>query len=357
MEQVMISTKTTNYPVYIGQNILSDAGSLLQGILNKSSKVLIITDDQVAPLYLDVLKKALGETVIKYEYIVSHGEASKSFDQYYEILSYALETGLDRKSVVIALGGGVIGDLAGFVASTYMRGIPFIQCPTSLLAHDSSVGGKVGINHELGKNMIGAFYQPAAVLYDVSLLHSLSKREWASGFAEVIKHGFISGEHFYYWLKSMIHTLPINDNDVLVKMLKEAITIKAMVVQEDERESGIRAYLNLGHTLGHAIEATYGYGKITHGEAVAIGLLFVMKLSKDILGANLPIDETRAWLRQLALPVSIPEQCDRTKLLEYMKRDKKSENGQVHMVLLESIGKPIKKVVSELDIKRALHTF
>lgn len=357
MEQVKISTKANTYPVYIGSKMLCDTGSLLKELLIETSKVLIITDDQVAPFYLEDFKRAIGENVVKFEYVVPNGEASKSIGQYYKILTFALENGLDRKSAILALGGGVIGDLAGFAAATYMRGIKFIQFPTTLLAHDSSVGGKVGINHELGKNMVGAFYQPDAVLYDVALLHSLSHREWASGFAEVIKHGFLSGESFYSWLKSRVHTLPITDDTILVKMLKEAILVKATVVQEDEREAGIRAYLNLGHTLGHAIEATYGYGKITHGEAVAIGMLFAIKLSNEILGSNLPIDEIRAWFKQLSLPVDIPEQCDRSQLLEYMKRDKKSENGLVHMVLLEELGKPIKQVVREVDLKEALQAF
>jgi 3-dehydroquinate synthase len=358
MEQVIIKTSANTYPVYIGNQILSDADRLLKNLLDKTSNVLIVTDDQVGPLYLEVLKKSLSNSNVSiFDYIVPRGEASKSFDQYYQILSFALESGLDRTSAVIALGGGVIGDLAGFVAATYMRGIKFIQIPTSLLAHDSSVGGKVGINHELGKNMIGAFYQPHAVLYDVAILQSLSDREWASGFAEVIKHGLISGEQLHAWLQSSVHELPITNETLLINMLKEAILVKARIVEEDEKEAGVRAYLNLGHTLGHAIEATYGYGKITHGEAVAIGILFAIKLSNEILGAKLPFNEIREWFLKLSLPVSIPEQCDLSQLINYMKRDKKNENGNVHMILLEELGKPTKLFVKDEIIRNSLHVF
>lgn len=357
MEQVIISTKSSSYPVYVDSKILSDVGSILGEKLKAVSKVLIITDDQIAPLYLETIINALDGHIEPYQFIVPRGESSKSFDQYYNILTFALENGLDRKSMVIALGGGVIGDLAGFVAATYMRGIKFVQVPTTLLAHDSSVGGKVGINHELGKNMIGAFYQPEAVIYDVSLLHSLNKREWASGFAEVIKHGFLSGEKYYNWLKASIKTLPITDDEILEKMLVEAIKVKASIVEEDEQEKGVRAYLNLGHTLGHAIEATAGYGKITHGEAVAIGMIFAMELSNEILGANLPVQETKEWFIKLSLPISIPDQCDHDKILKYMKRDKKNENGQINMVLLKAIGQPTKRAISEDEIKNAIFAF
>ena len=196
----------------------------------------------------------------------------------------ALDFKLDRHSLILALGGGAVGDLSGFVAATFMRGIPFIQIPTTILAHDSAVGGKVAINHPAGKNMIGAFYQPEAVVYDIDFLKSLPEHEIRSGFAEVIKHGLIQDPSFYHWLKENILSIDMMISDEnLIHFLSRGVEIKSAIVEEDEKETGIRAYLNFGHTLGHAIEAELGYGKLTHGEAVVIGMLYALQLSEKYL--------------------------------------------------------------------------
>src|SRR5690606_22285980 len=212
-------------------------------------------------------------------------------------LTFALEQKLDRKSVILAFGGGAVGDLSGFVAASFMRGIPFIQIPTTILAHDSAVGGKVAINHPLGKNMIGAFYQPEAVFYDLDFLHSLPLHERRSGFAEVIKHSLISDEDFYVWLRENVHDLDQLRNEEMLYFLKKGIRIKEQIVSQDEKESGIRAFLNFGHTLGHAIEGEAGYGNITHGEGVVIGMMFALGLSKKKLGLSFHLDEFESWLK------------------------------------------------------------
>jgi 3-dehydroquinate synthase len=354
MKQLTIKTNSKTYPIFIGKDLYSKLGNVLEHQLDNITKVLIITDTQIGPIYLDKVKKALSNDIQLFQYIIPSGESYKSFDEYYKILTFALESGLDRKSAIIALGGGVIGDLSGFVAATYMRGIKFVQLPTTLLAHDSSVGGKVGINHPLGKNMIGAFYQPEAVIYDVGTLQTLSNREWRSGFAEVAKHGLISSSDLYHWLKESVNSTPITDDDLLAEIIKKAIQVKASIVEQDEKEAGIRAYLNFGHTLGHALEATLGYGTITHGEGVSIGMVFATKVSNEILNADLPVDEITGWFKQVSLPTEIPEQADITEIIKYMKRDKKSENGQINMVLLEQIGSPIMKAVGESYLEEAL---
>lgn len=270
--------------------------------------------------------------------MIPSGEASKSFQNYYEIQSFALEKGLDRKSLVIALGGGVVGDLAGFVAATYMRGIPFIQVPTTLLAHDSSVGGKVAINHPLGKNMIGAFYQPEAVIYDTATLLTLPDREWRSGLAEVIKHGFIRSQSFYDWLRDEIKSFSDVQGSRAQDLLRQSISIKATIVKEDEKEANVRAYLNFGHTLAHAIEAKLGYGKITHGEAVVIGMIFALKVSEQYYGIALDIKDILRWLKTYHYQLEIPSTLNIDDLIDAMKKDKKSANGKINMVLLKQIG-------------------
>ncbi|OLO42566.1 3-dehydroquinate synthase [Alkalihalophilus pseudofirmus] len=356
MEQLHINTSSKQYSVWIGEGIRFKWNEYLPNSLQqKTSSVLIITDDHVAPLYLqDVKKQVVDQLSEVYEYVVPAGEQSKSFQQYYEIQTYALEIGLDRNSLIIALGGGVIGDLAGFVAATYMRGIPFIQIPTTLLAHDSSVGGKVGINHSLGKNMIGAFHQPEAVLYDPEALQSLPLHEWRSGFAEAIKHSLIWDASLFQWLKDNIVDFTNIKGSLAEQLLLRSIRVKAAVVSEDEKETGIRAILNFGHTLGHAIETGLGYGKITHGEAVAIGMIFAMKVSERYYNIPLPVDEIKDWLTRLGFKTDIPSQLDVSQLLHTMKKDKKAHKGIIRMVLMKELGRVEVVSVDEEPIKELL---
>ncbi|WP_347549848.1 3-dehydroquinate synthase [Pseudalkalibacillus hwajinpoensis] len=337
METMTIETSGGSYPVHIGTGIRSKWRDLIHQP-NSYSSFFIITDEAVSETYLTDVR---GETNIP-TFVVPSGEASKSFQRYYECMTALLEAGLDRKACIIALGGGVVGDLAGFAAATYMRGIDFIQMPTTLLAHDSSVGGKTGINHELGKNLIGAFHQPSAVIYDIDCLRTLPDREWRSGFSEVIKHALIHDEDFLTWLIERKKPVQNFSDDELQYMIKEGISVKGAIVKEDERESGVRAFLNFGHTLGHAIEAELGYGKVTHGEAVAIGMIYALKMSEAYFHKTFRIDKLREWFLEVGLPVDVPEELDAHKLLLRMKKDKKAENNSMQFVLLKEIGTPVK---------------
>ncbi|WP_017728029.1 3-dehydroquinate synthase [Halalkalibacterium ligniniphilum] len=354
MTTLPIQTSSKTYDVVIKEGVRKTIGHYLQEKKIKPSSVLIITDDVVAKRYLADVKEGLIGSYPVYEAIVPSGEATKSFKYFDELLTRALEKSLDRKSLIIALGGGVIGDLAGFVAATFMRGIPFIQVPTTLLAHDSSVGGKVAINHPLGKNMIGAFHQPEAVLYDPETLSSLPEKEWRSGFAEVMKHGFICDKSFLSWLQEQIDDLQSVKGAVAEEMLARSIGVKAAIVAEDEKETGLRALLNFGHTLGHAIEANLGYGEMTHGEAVVIGMLFAMRVSEDRLAVRLPIQETELWFRGLGYETTIPKQLSSERLVETMKKDKKAEAGTLRMVLLKEVGEAFVDSVDETRIYELL---
>lgn len=333
MKQMNVTTSTNDYPIYVGKSLRFQLNEL---ITKPYSRILIITDDVVAPLYLEDVKKSLQDFQI-IEAVIPSGEFSKNIDQYYHLQTVALENHLDRQSLIVALGGGVIGDLAGFVAATFMRGIDYIQMPTTILAHDSSVGGKVAINHELGKNMIGAFYPPRAVIYDIDTLQSLPTEEVRSGFSEIVKEAFIANND----LLEQLLTKKLSDisEDELIHYLYEGILVKAKIVEEDEKESNIRKFLNFGHTLAHAIEAELGYGKITHGEAVAIGMLFALRVSERYTDANLQTESYKQWLKTNTYPLSLYG-IKRNDIIEKMKLDKKAQNQQIQMVLLKQIGKP-----------------
>ena len=336
-ETIVIQTASKQYPLFIGRGVRPHLDTIIDTLNQSYSAFLVISDESVAPLYLnDVVGKLPSRHV--FSHLVPSGEEAKSIDHYYACLTTALEHGLDRNSCIIALGGGVVGDLAGFVAATYMRGIAFLQLPTTLLAHDSSVGGKVAINHPLGKNMIGAFYQPDAVVYDVETLSTLPDREWRSGLAEVIKHALIWDKEWYQQLVGAIHSLDDLKKTDLTTMLRKAIAVKAEIVRQDEKEKGIRSFLNFGHTLAHAIEATYGYGKISHGEAVAIGMVFAMKISEAYYHNPLPVNAFDHWLRGLGFGTKIPSGLRADRLLEAMKKDKKALHGSIRMILLKEIG-------------------
>lgn len=335
MKSMKVTTSSHDYHVFVGNSLRFKLKELLP---KDYARILIVTDTVVAPLYLEEVKKALrAEDVIVSDVVIPNGESSKNIEQYYRLQTIALERNLDRQSLIVALGGGVIGDLAGFVAATFMRGIDYIQVPTTILAHDSSVGGKVAINHELGKNLIGAFYPPRAVIYDIDTLQSLPEHELRSGYAEIIKEAFIANKSLLDELlsKNINHV----SEDELSKYLYEGIAIKANIVEQDERESHMRMFLNFGHTLAHAIEAELKYGEITHGEAVAIGMLFALRVSEGELGVGLASDAYKQWLKDNKYPLSLFS-IDRHDLIEKMKLDKKSTNEQIQMVLLEQFAKP-----------------
>lgn len=352
MESMMIDTTNRSYPVFIGVGISKSWRKLIDQYQTYSN-YFIITDEAIAEHYLPSFLE--GEDNISV-YVVPSGEKSKSLEEYSNCLTAMLEAELDRQSCVIALGGGVVGDLAGFAAATYMRGIDFIQVPTTLLAHDSSVGGKTGINHEYGKNLIGAFHQPAAVLYDVEFLRTLPSKEWRSGFSEVIKHAFIADEQFLSWLMKQEKRVELYSDEELQYIIKKGISIKGKIVKEDERESGVRAYLNFGHTLGHAIEAELGYGKMTHGEAVAIGMIYALKISEAYFEKDFRIHEFKEWFSRVDLPTDVPSSLNADSLIKRMKKDKKAEKQNLSFVLLRKIGEPKKVTVDDTTALRLLQS-
>ena len=355
MKTVRVKTDSKEYDVFIGARATKNLPEFLHTHFPNCSKLFLLTDETVAKLHLESLTDLLAD--FSYDtYVVPSGEKAKTFDVYYDCLTFALQKNFDRKSIVLALGGGAVGDLAGFVAATFMRGIPFIQLPTTILAHDSAVGGKVAINHPEGKNMIGAFYQPEAVFYNTSAISTLPDKEIKSGFAEVIKHALISDQEFYATLLELDDLSRLTEQE-LVDFLQKGIKIKAKIVGEDEKETGIRAYLNFGHTLGHAIEAEMGYGNMTHGEAVAIGMIFALTLSKKKYELDFSVSDFSNWLEKLNYQVQIPDHLDLDRLISRMKQDKKSFNGDIHFVLLEKIGQPKVVKIAEEEIKEELQLF
>src|SRR5690625_5232646 len=350
MKQMTVNSSSGPYPIYVGTSIRHRVQSLLK---KQYERVLIVTDNVVASLYLADVKAALQDCSV-IEAIIPNGEQAKHIEQYYHLQSIALENNLDRQSLIIALGGGVIGDLAGFVAATFMRGIDYIQMPTTILAHDSSVGGKVAINHELGKNLIGAFYPPRAVIYDIETIQSLPTHEIRSGFAEIVKEAYIADETL---LHSLLQTdLTSITEDQLTRFIYEGIKIKAAVVEADEKESGMRKFLNFGHTLAHATESELGYGTITHGEAVAIGMLFALRISEQFTTTSFLTEQYKSWLRNNDYPLSLYD-INLDHIITKMKLDKKAEKGNIQMVLLEKIGSPTVVECTDEQMKRYLQFF
>ncbi|WP_096434872.1 3-dehydroquinate synthase [Alteribacter populi] len=338
---ILVQSSSHSYPVYIEAGLRHSLYDLLcRRASNLHSQYLVITDGRVKEYYLEDILASFPEECPVHTYAVPSGESSKSLSQYEDLLTYALEKELDRDSLIIALGGGVVGDLAGFLAATYMRGIDFVQVPTTLLAHDSSVGGKVGINHALGKNMIGAFHAPRGVYFDPEVFTTLPIKEWRSGLAEVIKHGLINDYSFYEWTINNIVPESIPDVETIVTLLKHSINIKKTIVENDEKERGIRAFLNFGHTLGHAIEAEAGYGKWTHGEAVVIGMVFALKLSEQHFQTDLKSEAVKKKLEKFGYQTHIPGNLSLNSLINRMKSDKKGKSGQIRFVLLTSFGSP-----------------
>jgi len=338
MQTLTVELNERAYPIHIGENLLRRTDLVLPHLAMK--QVAIVTNTTVAPLYLDALSGALAEAGVDIVPIVlPDGEAYKNSATLNLIYDALLTRRCERKTTLIALGGGVIGDLTGFAAATYLRGVPFIQVPTTLLAQvDSSVGGKTGINHPLGKNMIGAFYQPKLVLADTTTLNTLPERELSAGLAEIIKYGLIRDLPFFEWLEQNMDKLLARDLQALAYAIKRSCENKAEVVAADEREGGVRALLNLGHTFGHAIEAGMGYGNWLHGEAVAAGTVLAADLSQRL--GWIGVAETnriRALFERARLPVKAPDLGTET-YLEHMAVDKKVESGRMRFVLLKAIG-------------------
>jgi 3-dehydroquinate synthase len=337
MKKLLVALGERSYPIYIGSGLLSQPELLTQHI--KSKQVFVVTNTTIAPLYLDlVLKNLLGFTVETL--ILPDGEQYKTLDSVTQIFDKLLAAKFSRNATLIALGGGVIGDMGGFAAACYQRGIAFLQIPTTLLAQvDSSVGGKTGVNHPLGKNMIGAFYQPQCVIADADVLDTLDDRQLSAGLAEVIKYGLIRDAEFFDWLEANIERLLARDKQALAYAIERSCLNKAEVVAEDETETGVRATLNLGHTFGHAIETGVGYGDYLHGEAVAIGTCQAADLSQRT-GSLSEADVQRiiALFKKANLPVNPPEQLNADRFIELMTVDKKNIDGQIRLILLEKIG-------------------
>jgi len=327
------------YPIHIGTGLLAHAREVLGDAAAR--RVVIVSNATVAAHHLAPLRRSLGQGGDAPEVIlVPDGEAHKNWSTLQDVITRLLEVRADRATTLIALGGGVVGDLAGFAASIYQRGIAFVQVPTTLLAQvDSSVGGKTGINHPLGKNMIGAFHQPAAVLIDTDCLGTLPDRELGAGLAEVVKYGAIRDAAFFAWLEDNAAALRARDADALAHAIHESCRIKAEVVVADERETGERALLNFGHTFGHAIETATGYGTWLHGEAVGAGMILAARLSQRVLHLDAAqVERLTALLRVLDVPLE-PPRLPVARWLELMGRDKKTLGGRLRLILLEAIGR------------------
>jgi 3-dehydroquinate synthase len=338
MRTLTVSLGVRSYPIYIGANLLGQSDILARHVT--SGQVMIVTNDTVAPLYLDRVAAQFQDKQLT-TVVLPDGEEFKTIESAMAVFDRLLERKFSRNAHLIALGGGVIGDLTGFAAACYQRGVPFIQIPTTLLAQvDSSVGGKTAVNHPRGKNMIGAFYQPKCVLADTDTLSTLPDRELSAGLAEVIKYGLIRDPEFFVWLEDHIEALLGRDTEALTHAIERSCRNKAEVVAADERESGERATLNLGHTFGHAVETGLGYGEVLHGEAVAIGMAQAADLSRR-LGWLGEADVARivALLRRARLPVTPPPALDAEAYLEHMAVDKKNVEGKLRLILLEKIGR------------------
>jgi 3-dehydroquinate synthase len=349
MQPLSVTLGDRSYLIHIGAGLLDDAGMYSPFVASKS--VAVITNKVVAPLYLERMQRALEKAEAHvFPVLIDDGEQAKAWTSLDHVIDALLAARCGRNSVIVALGGGVVGDLAGFAAAVYQRGIAFIQVPTTLLAQvDSSVGGKTAINHQRGKNMIGAFHQPLAVIADVATLDTLPDRELRAGLAEVIKHGFVLDLQFVSWLESNIDKLLRRDRAALTHAVRRSCELKAQVVAADERETGLRAILNFGHTFGHAIEAGMGYGVWLHGEAVATGMVMAAELS--VRAGTLrreDAERVRALISRAGLPVQGPNLAVE-RYLELMQVDKKAADGRIRFILLEGLGRAAQR--SDLDVR------
>lgn len=337
MKILNVSLDERSYPIYIGQDLLSQPDLLTKHI--KRKEVLIVTNDTIAPLYLEKVQQLL-EGYDHESVILPDGEEFKSLDVLNQVFDKLLSARFSRQVTLIALGGGVIGDMTGFAAACYQRGVPFIQVPTTLLSQvDSSVGGKTAVNHPLGKNMIGAFYQPQCVIADTNTLNTLEDRQLASGIAEVIKYGLINDVEFFDWLEVNIAALKARDPDALAYAIERSCQDKADIVAKDETEQGVRALLNLGHTFGHAIETGMGYGNWLHGEAIATGMLMAADLSSRMgWMTEEEVSRIRNIFSAAGLPVMGPQGMKPEQFMDLMAVDKKVQDGVIRLILLRGIG-------------------
>ena len=338
MTTLHVELDTRSYPIYIDQGLLETSDLISKHI--RGTRVCIVSNTVVQPLYLSALKNTLKDFDVD-EVILPDGESEKSLSNFDVIMSHLLSSAHGRDSTLIALGGGVIGDITGFAAACYQRGIDFIQIPTTLLSQvDSSVGGKTAVNHPLGKNMIGAFYQPKAVFIDINSLTTLPKREFNAGMAEVIKYGILGDYDFFVWLENNIDAINSGEPATLSKMIETCCQLKADIVSADEKEGGIRALLNLGHTFGHAIEADQGYGKWLHGEAVATGMVLAAKLAVklNLLNAS-DLRRIENLIEAFDLPLDAPNNMGFEEFICHMKRDKKNLAGKLRFIIPTAIGK------------------
>ncbi|EHQ53367.1 3-dehydroquinate synthase [Ectothiorhodospira sp. PHS-1] len=349
MDTLTVELGERSYPIHIGRGLLDEPAWLDQAL--KGRRAMVVTNETIAPLYLDTLTRTLvrTDTGPVETVILPDGEQFKNLQTLDTIYTALLERRLDRGAVLIALGGGVIGDITGFAAASYQRGIDFIQVPTTLLSQvDSSVGGKTGVNHPLGKNMIGAFHQPRLVLIDTDTLNTLPDRELSAGIAEVIKYGLIDDPEFFQWLEQHLPRLLAREPEALAFAIRRSCADKARVVAEDERESGRRALLNLGHTFGHAIETGLGYGRWLHGEAVAMGMVMAARMSCRMgWMSESEVARITALISAAGLPVEAPPDLSAARFRELMAVDKKVQQGRLRLVLMQGIGRSL--VTADFD--------
>lgn len=354
MTQLTVDLGDRAYPIYIEADLIGRREVLARHI--SGSQVCIVTNETVGPLYLEALTGALEGYEVE-SVMLPDGEQHKNLETLNTVFDRLLQARHNRSTTVIALGGGVVGDMAGFAAACYQRGVKFIQIPTTLLSMvDSSVGGKTGVNHRLGKNMIGAFYQPQAVLADVALLDTLPARELSAGLAEVIKYGLICDRPFIDWLESSLDALMAGEREAMIECVRRSCANKARVVALDEREGGIRAILNLGHTFGHAIETAQGYGNWLHGEAVAAGMVMALDLSMrmDHIAAA-DVERAVRLLERAKLPVKAPADMSDETFIQLMGVDKKVQDGRLRLVLVKALGEAY--VTGDIDPALLAQTF
>lgn len=353
MNTLNVDLGARSYPIYIGRGLLGRADLVIPFV--KGRQVMIVTNETIAPLYLEKTAQAFAAYTCK-QVILPDGEQYKTLEVLNKIFDALLANHFDRGCTLVALGGGVIGDMTGFAAASYQRGVNFIQIPTTLLSQvDSSVGGKTGVNHPLGKNMIGAFHQPRCVVADTDTLSTLDDRQLRAGLAEVIKYGLIDDPVFFDWLEANIHALLSRDPDALAFAIERSCADKARVVAADERESGNRALLNLGHTFGHAIETGMGYGEWLHGEAIATGMLLAAELSERM--GWMSAEETgriRRLLVASGLPTDPPRELDGKRFMELMAVDKKVIDGKMRLILMKGIGRSV--ITDEADAAAIIAT-
>jgi len=358
--RVHIELSERSYPISIAPALLSQADTFAD--LPKASSVLIVSNTTVAPLYARQLRAALQQRYpTVHEVVLPDGEAHKNWQTLNLIFDALLENGCDRKTILFALGGGVVGDMTGFAAASYMRGVPFVQVPTTLLSQvDSSVGGKTGINHPLGKNMVGAFYQPLRVVCDLDTLKTLPDRELSAGLAEVIKYGPIADMAFLDWIEANMGLLLARDPEALAHAVQRSCEIKAWVVGQDERESGLRAILNFGHTFGHAIEAGMGYGQWLHGEAVGCGMVMAAELSRALGLVDVAfVARLRTLIQRAGLPVVGPrlDAVDNAgRYLELMRVDKKADAGEIRFVVIDGPSRAAVRGAPDALVRQVIDT-